>query len=137
MPNAKLDPAALLRVAADGAKSFDAILTAAERAALRNKPDDRGSSIVYSAAEREEALSDFDTLAAMDALETLADDISTIVDRRMEAAHQKALEIYYVTEELSRDPDHPEHAVLIEHVEKMRNAHWEQFGRPIPPKRRA
>lgn len=46
-------------------------------------------------------------------------------------AKAKALEIYYAAEELARDP---EHAELIPHVARMREAYERDYGVPIPPK---
>ena len=84
-----------------------------------------------STDEREQAMSDFEALAAADALEALADEIQFFIDRRMEEAYRKALDVYYTAEELARDP---EHAELVPHVEAMRRAHEQQYGKAIPPK---
>jgi len=42
-----------------------------------------------------------------------------------------AMKVYYAAEELAKDP---EHAELIPHVEKMREAYSSFYGKPIPPK---
>lgn len=134
----KLDTAAILRAALDTAAAFEATMTPEERIAksLRKKPEDRGPSMAYVTAEREEAMSDFETLAAIDALETVADDIRAVMDSRMDKVYRQALDVYYVMEELVRDPEHPEHAELVAQIENMRRAHVKDFGRPIPPKKK-
>jgi len=76
-------------------------------------------------------LEDFDLMAVADGLEAFADDIQAVIEQKHAAALVKALEIYYVTEELARNP---EHADLIPHVENMRRAYEKQYGKPIPPK---
>jgi hypothetical protein len=74
---------------------------------------------------------DFEWAALIDGFESLADDISAIAAQKRAEVLEKALRIYYATEELSHDP---EHADLIEQVEKMRAAYEKDFGKPIPPK---
>ena len=76
-------------------------------------------------------LDDFDRMAVAEGLQAFADDIEAVIEQKNAAALVKALEIYYVTEELARDPAHPE---LIPHVENMRRAYEKQYGKPIPPK---
>ena len=130
--NQPLDPAEIMRVVGEMSASFEAGLTYQDRLAMRNRSsDDVMSPLVYSAEEREAAMSDFEMLGAADALEALANEIQSFCDRRMEEAYRKALEVYYTAEELSRDPAHAE---LLPHVEAMRRAHEEQYGKPIPPK---
>lgn len=74
---------------------------------------------------------DFEYAAVADGLSSLADDLSAALDHARNVATAKALEIYYVAEELARDP---EHAHLIAHVERMRAAYESEHGRPIPPR---
>jgi hypothetical protein len=74
---------------------------------------------------------DFEWAAVIDGFESLADDISAIAAQKRAEVLEKALRIYYATEELSRDP---EHADLMGQVEKMRAAYERDFGKPIPPK---
>ena len=132
MNKESFDPAAVVRLVGRIQASLEAKLTPEDRAAMKNRDgDDRTSSLVYTAEEREQAMSDFEILAATDALEAMADEIQSFVDHRMEQLYGQALEVYYAAEELSRDP---EHAELLPHVEAMRRAHEEQYGRPIPPK---
>jgi hypothetical protein len=129
--NAKVDADAVLRLVHEVTVSFEAQLTPEERLAMQNRTfDDQASTFVYAADEREQAMSDFDTLAAADALGALADEIQFCIDRRMEEAYLKALDVYYAAEDLARDPAHAE---LIPHVKAMRRAHEEQYGKPIPP----
>ena len=52
---------------------------------------------------------------------------------RFTASLEKALEIYYVAEELAKQP---ENAHLIKHVEEMQRAYQAEFGKPIPPKKK-
>lgn len=89
--------------------------------------DDQGSSVTYSVNQRDEAMNEF----AIEAVESLAGEVRTLADRRMEEARRKALEIYYEAEELARDPAHAE---LVPHVEAMRRAYEAQYGKPIPPR---
>ena len=125
------DPAAVLRVVDQISASLEAELTPEDRAAMRKRiSDGPPPAMVYSADEREQAMSDFEVLGAMEALEAMAGEIQAFVDHRIEEAYRKALEVYYTAEELSRDP---EHAELLPHVEAMRRAHEEQYGKPIPP----
>lgn len=74
---------------------------------------------------------EFEALAVADALEAMADDIRAIIDEKMEKAREMALDIYYATVEMSRDP---EQSHLLEHVEKMQRAYERSYGRPIPSK---
>lgn len=74
---------------------------------------------------------DFEWAAVIDALESLANDVSAIVAQKRAQALESALRVYYAAEELSHDP---EHADLVEQVEKMRAAYEREFGKPIPPK---
>jgi hypothetical protein len=86
-----------------------------------------------SASERIRARSmeEFELQALAEALEQMADDAHAISEGIMADLIEKSLDVYYTTEELSRDP---EHAHLIEHVEKIRTSYQKDFGRPIPTK---
>jgi hypothetical protein len=130
--NQIIDIDAVLRVVSETTATFEASLTPEERLAMQSrKRDDQPPELVYSVDERDQAMSDFEALAAADALEALAGEIQFVVDRKMEKGYRQALEVYYTAEELARDP---EHAELVPHVEAMRQAHEAQYGRPIPPK---
>ena len=72
-------------------------------------------------------MQDFEVLAVLEALLSLADDVSALEAETME----KALRTYYVAEELSRDPAH---ADLIPVVENLRRIYEKENGEPIPPK---
>jgi hypothetical protein len=128
-----VDAEAILKTVAEVSATFQKTLTPEERA-LMNRPLDGGDELpaAYAAEEGELAESDFELASAAEALRTLAGQIESVIDRRMQAAYAEGLRVYYVAEELARDP---EHAELIPHVEAMRNAHQAQYGRPIPPKK--
>lgn len=74
---------------------------------------------------------DFEYAAIHDAIESLIADVSAVAARKHAEVLETALNVYYTAEELSRDP---EHADLIEQVEKMRAAYEKDFGREIPEK---
>lgn len=127
-----VDPAALLQVVSEATASLDAALTPEERAAMRDRVSaDQGSSMVYSIDQREQAMSEFETETAADALEALAVEVRSFAGRRMEEALRQALDVYYIAEELAKDPANAE---LIPHVASMRRAFESQYGHPIPPK---
>jgi malate synthase len=77
------------------------------------------------------SVEDFEYAAVLEAVEGLADEVRSSVDAAREQAFEQALDIYYAAEELARDP---EHANLIEQVEKMRQAYLSSYGHPIPSK---
>lgn len=129
----KIDPAEVMRVASAASASFAATLRSEERPATEKlSANDGDSGLVYSTLEREQALDDFDMLAAADSLRILGDQIHATIDRRAQEVYQKCLQAYYVAEELARDP---EHAELVPHLENMRRSHLAQYGKPIPPKK--
>ena len=75
---------------------------------------------------------DFEYAALADGLESLTRELEAAIDYAHELAKAKALEIYYTAEELARDP---EHAELIPHVERMREAYERDYGVGIPAKK--
>jgi hypothetical protein len=77
-------------------------------------------------------LEEFNYLAVADGLESLADELSEAIEEKKALALAKALEIYYAAEELAKDPAN---ANLIPHVEAMRAAYEQSYGKPIPPKK--
>ncbi|MGH7485377.1 MAG: hypothetical protein ACREMY_07195 [bacterium] len=85
----------------------------------------QGDSAAYAAGSREDAMAEF----TVDALQTLADDMRSVLDSRKARLYRQALEVYYATEELARDP---KHAHLAEQVEAMRRAHESEHGCPPP-----
>lgn len=120
--------AEILRMVNGLSEAFQRTMTEAEVAALQAKQaNEPGSAVAYSASNREEALTDF----TAEALETLAADIRSVLDGRWELLYRQALEVYYTTEDLARDP---ENAHLLEHVEAMRRAHEKEYGCPPPPR---
>ena len=119
--------AAIIRVVNDISEAFGSTMTDAERAGLEARHADEPEGAVYAAGSREEAMTEF----AIDALQTLADDMRSVLDRRMEALYRQALDVYYAAEELARSP---EHAQLAEQVEAMRRAHEKEYGYPPPPR---
>lgn len=106
---------------------FQSTMTDEERTALEAGRAEEPEVAHYAAASAEEALFEF----SIDALGTLAGDMHAVLDGRQQAAYRQALEAYYATEELARDP---EHAHLAEHVKAMRLAHEKDFGVPPPPR---
>ena len=81
--------------------------------------------VVHSTPNAGDALPEF----AADGLGELASEMQMIIGQRAEKLYREALEVYYVAEELARDPAHEE---LIPHVEAMRQSHERDYGVPIP-----
>lgn len=128
-----IDPAEVLRVVAEVSAGFDATLTPTERAALEKmSANDGDQGLVYSTIEREQAMEDFEMLAAADSLQILADKIHATVQQREQELYRKCLEAYYVAEELAQDPAN---AHIVPHVEAMRKSHIASYGKPIPAKK--
>ena len=130
----KIDTAAILKTVADVSAIFQKDLTPEERAALSSERRhvDSPPPPKYAAHETARSETEFEEDAAVDALETLAHQMETVIEGRMAKAYQEALRVYYIAEELAKDP---EHAELIPHVEAMRKAHEKQYGKAIPPKK--
>jgi hypothetical protein len=76
-------------------------------------------------------MEDFELETVAEALETMVEETSAVIEALEESVFEQALDIYYAAEELARDP---EHAHLVEHVEKMRRSYEAEEGRPIPSK---
>jgi hypothetical protein len=74
---------------------------------------------------------DFELETVADALETMVEETNAVIEALDESLFEQALDIYYAAEELARDP---EHAHLVEHVEKMRRSYEAEEGRSIPSK---
>jgi len=127
----EVDAGAILDVVGKASAIFQKALTPEELALMQQQGKEDELPATYAAEEGSLAESDFELAAAADALGTLAGQIQSVIDRRMEKLYEEALEVYYVAEELARDP---EHADVIPHVEAMRRAHENSYGRPIPPK---
>jgi hypothetical protein len=77
------------------------------------------------------SIEDFELETVADALESMAEETNAVIEALEESMFEQALDIYYAAEELARDP---EHANLIEHVEKMRRSYEKEQGRSIPSK---
>jgi len=77
---------------------------------------------------------DFEYAAVAAGLQSLADDLSAVIEQKRARLEEQALEIYYTAEELARDP---EHADLIPLVEQMRQAYEHDHGCAIPPRKKA
>jgi hypothetical protein len=77
------------------------------------------------------SMEDFELETVADALETMVEETSAVVEALEESLFEQALDIYYAAEELARDPGH---AHLVEQVEKMRRSYEAEEGRPIPSK---
>ena len=80
-----------------------------------------------------DAMADFEQAAIIEALQSLADDVHAGIEEKRAKMMEKALEIYYVAEELAKQP---ENAHLVKHVEEMPRAYQAEFGKPIPPKKK-
>ncbi len=126
---------AVLQTVTEARASFQSTLSPEEWATLPPEPANRDLATLPQTAlspdHIEQAELEFELLAAAEALEHLAQQIELVIAQRMEEAYAQALHVYYVTEELSRDPAHTE---LLPHVDAMRAAHEEQYGYPIPPR---
>lgn len=127
--NQPVDAAALMRAVDEIQTTFAAALTPDQRAALPPQSPSAIATPVYSIGEQQQALEDFALTTAAESLELLAGQVEALVEQKLAAAYRMALDVYYKAEELSRDP---KHAHLLEHVEKMRRAHEEQYGKAIP-----
>jgi transcriptional regulator with XRE-family HTH domain len=84
------------------------------------------------------AVEDGDTAARdaaplVESLESLANDLSAGLAVKSARVAESALEVYYKAEELAQDP---EHADLIPHIQRMREAYEKDYGRPIPPRKK-
>ena len=82
-----------------------------------------------SPAERFETVEDFEIQTVLDTVEMVASELGVAMELARAKATVEALRIYYVAEELARDPAH---ANLIPHVEAMRRAYEKDHGEPIP-----
>ena len=76
-------------------------------------------------------IEEFEAATLMSAVESLLADVRTTIAETERRAYEDALDVYYATEELARDPNHPE---TIPHLEAMRAAHQEAYGKRVPTK---
>lgn len=74
---------------------------------------------------------DFELDAVRAGLEQVATELALSLAHIRAQAVADALKVYYVTEELAKDPVN---AHLIPHVEAMRRAYENDYGVPIPPR---
>ena len=80
-----------------------------------------------------QTLQDFEMLAVADAVESLAAELSATLDETERTLFEQALDVYYAAEDLTREGEHPE---ILLHLEAMRQAYEQSYGRPIPPRDR-
>jgi hypothetical protein len=78
-----------------------------------------------------QSVEEFELAAVADALETLGEDLRATIREAEDRLYEQCLDVYYAAEELARDP---EHANVIPHVEALRKAHENSYGRAIPTK---
>lgn len=130
-PEPPFDAGEVLRLVGEITAAFEAASNADDRQTLLQLREavSNIAPVVYTLDQRAEAEEDFETLAAIEALETLILEIETVCDRKLEALLQQCLDVYYAAEELSRQP---EHAHLIPHVENLRAAYFRDYGTEIP-----
>jgi hypothetical protein len=111
--------------------AFETTMTEEELAAQRKRErDDTSSALVYSVEQRQAAFDEFATLGAMEALETMADEIHNVIDARMRKLYGDCLAIYYALEDLAAKD--PENETYVHHMREMETAHLSQYGRGIP-----
>ena len=126
MATKKLNAEPILRRLAEMRKSIPYLDEAPPR------PADDGRTSALDGFPRETA-EDFEYAAVAAGLQSLADDLSAVIEQKRARAEEQALEIYYTAEELARDP---EHAHLIPLVERMRQAYQHDHGCAIPPRKK-
>jgi hypothetical protein len=98
----------------------------------RPRPPKQETSDRVSLPASGDAMADFEQAAIIEALQSLADDVHAGIEEKRAKMMEKALEIYYVAEELAKQP---ENAHLTKHVEEMQRAYQAEFGKPIPKKK--
>jgi hypothetical protein len=97
------------------------------------RPADDGRTTALDGFPLETA-EDFEYAAVAAGLQSLADDLSAVIEQKRAWAEEQALEIYYTAEELARDP---KHADLIPVVERLRQAYQHDHGCAVPPRKKA
>jgi hypothetical protein len=128
MATKKLNAELILRKLAEMRRSIPFLHEAPPRNAVDGRTGTDGRMTARFPLETEE---DFEYAAVAEAAQSLADDLSAVIEQKRARLEEQVLEIYYTAEELARDP---EHAHLIPHVERMRAAYEHDHGRPIPPR---
>lgn len=76
-----------------------------------------------------QTMDDFEAEAIAEALEGMLADLRATLDEAATQVYEQCLDVYYTAEELARTP---EHAHLAEHVERMRAAYVQSYGRSVP-----
>jgi hypothetical protein len=92
-------------------------------------PPKRSDERFISGALDVNSLREFDYQAVTDGLESVAAELSAALDAAQQKMLDQALDVYYAAVELAADPAHAE---MIPHVEQMRRAYEQSYGRPIP-----
>ena len=69
---------------------------------------------------------DFEWAAVLQGIGSLLAEASAVARQKRARVDETALQVYYATEELSHDP---QHAHLIPHVERIREAYERDYGR--------
>ncbi|HEY2828852.1 MAG TPA: hypothetical protein VGJ88_01955 [Thermoanaerobaculia bacterium] len=82
--------------------------------------------------QREEAYQDFAAVTAMEALESMANEIDRVIGARMQKLYGDCLAVYYALEDLAAKD--PSNETYVEHMREMETAHQSQYGRAIPPR---
>ncbi|HEX3582764.1 MAG TPA: hypothetical protein VH087_13435 [Thermoanaerobaculia bacterium] len=124
------DAEAVIDLVAKISTAFDATMSEDERAAREKRQrDDTSAALVYSADQREDAVADF---AALDALQSMADEIHTVIEGRMQKLYADCLAIYYALEDLAATD--PTNETYQHHMREMEGAHLSQYRRGIPPR---
>jgi hypothetical protein len=128
------DGPALLRSVGEIQAAFEATLTPEDRAMLAElqKGEVMSPPVVYSADEKAEALDDFALTTAVESLTQIAQQAHLIAEQKRQHAYRMILDMYYALEDASKDPDNPQHELILEHMENLRRAHESQYGKPIP-----
>jgi hypothetical protein len=122
----KLDAEPILRKLAEMRKSIPYL----DEAPPRPKVDGRATIPEGFPLETAE---DFEYAAVAEALQTFADDLNAVIEQKRAHLEEQALEVYYTAEELAKDPAH---ADLIPVVERLRQAYFNDHGKPIPPRKK-
>jgi len=120
----KLDAEPILEILAQMRKSLPPF----DRTAPRPSEDHRTRAADGVEVETEE---DLEWAAVTDGIQSLLEDVQTMVAQKRARLHEDVMKIYYAMEEAVRDP---ENAHLIPHLEQMREAYQRDYGTPIPPK---
>lgn len=76
-----------------------------------------------------QTMDDFEAEAIADALEGMLAELQATLNEAATQLYEQCLDVYYAAEEMARTP---EHAHLAEHVERMRAAYVQSYGRAVP-----